>query len=59
MEDFQAVAQIASSVTVTGILLFAWIQERRERIDIQERYFNDLREVGGLRKPLQQRDSDV
>lgn len=37
MDDIQAISDIFSSVTLSGVLLWAWIQERQERKATQER----------------------
>lgn len=57
MEDFSAIAQIAQTITVSAVLLYAWLTERAERKEIQFKHNEDLREVAGLKHQLQ-RDAD-
>jgi len=36
-DDIVAISQLASSITVSGVLLYAWLQERKERLSVQDK----------------------
>lgn len=52
MDDISTISQIASSLTLNAFLLFVWYQERKERLEVQRQYREDLRDIAGVKQPL-------